>query len=127
MINWETIIVAGIAGLGPALISLIPMYLRMREDAKQKSFAAAAAERKLQNEITDAARKASEDLIRQLAARVDDLEKYRDELEQKLDEERSKRRLAESKLAEAEIEISRLKSKVDKLEKRDTGELKGRA
>jgi chromosome segregation ATPase len=130
MLNWETVIVACIAGMGPALIGLLPLYWKMREEyrksaeeIRQKSQADKLAEKKLQMDISEAARKASEELILQLTERVDALERNRDELEAKLDIERTKRREAERKLAEAEIHIARLQSKVERLEKKDTGEL----
>lgn len=129
--NTETIAVALAAGLGPALVGLVPVYLKMRADrrkeildAEEKRLKVIADDKKLQSEITDMTRRASEETIRQLSARVDALENDRDELERKLDDEREKRRKAEANLAAAEINIAKLQGKVEKLEKRDTGELR---
>lgn len=111
--NWETILVAVITSTATSIVALSPVYIKIRDDR-----------RKEKQDAADTAKQAQAELIRQLTTRVEALEVDRDELEQKLDEERAKRRQAEAELAEALIEISRLKSKVEKLEKRDTGELK---
>lgn len=153
--SFETILIAAIASMGAALVGLIPMFAKLRSDTKREAAAARAAEAarvdeleaKRQTEITDVTQKAIQETIRRLSARVEDLEKDRDTLEGKLDEERQKRRAAEAglarvelaaeariakvemaaeaRIAKAEREIERLNAKVTKLEKRDTGPLKG--
>jgi len=133
--NLETIIVASIAGLGPAVIGLIPLYLKLREERRQ-----AAA--KSSSDMTDATRRATDEVIRRLTERNEELEKDKAELEQKLDEERDRRRAtedtlkqkvvderdlrrkAEFELSEANIVIEKQRRKIERLEKKDTGELK---
>jgi len=122
--SWETVIVAIIAAGSSAAIALIPMFLKRRDDRLKE------ARDKLKTEI-DSARQATDELIRNLSARVAELAQERDEAdvakekaEVRLDEERAKRREAESKAAGLEIINHNLRNRVERLEKGQTGPLK---
>lgn len=125
--NWETIIVALVTGGSAALIGLAPVYRQMRKDRDD----AVINQRRTEVEIAEIARKAALETIDAQNKRIDeleeDLEKERSArklMQQELENERMKRRSTEIQLEAAELEIESLKKKVQKLEKRDTGELK---
>lgn len=112
--SWETIIVAVITSLSTSIVALVPVYLKMRADKREDAEKRKADSR----EERDSARQASDELVRRLQERIDNLEHDRDELETRLDTEREKRREVETRLAEALIEMKKLESKVAELEKK---------
>jgi len=122
--NWETVIVAIIAAGGTAIVSLVPVFVKRRDEHRKELM------NKLKSD-TDSARQATGELIRNLSARVAELAQERDEAdvakekaEVRLDEERAKRREAESKAAGLEIINHNLRNRVERLEKGQTGPLK---
>lgn len=145
--NWETILVAAITGLSSALITLVPVYVKMRNDKETEAENSRLRKiqlendaKKLEADINSTVQQAAREIIKSLNERIDGLEedlkeerKARKLLEAEIEEERAKRRIAERKVDEqqrqleaAQAEIILLKNKITVLEKRDTGELKAK-
>lgn len=136
--NWESIIIAIIAGMGASLIGLVPAYWGIRrqmkkdqDDASAKRVDQELERQRLNSTVIDTAQRVAQQTIESLVKRIDELEQdlktereARQRIELELDTERKKRREAELNLALAEDKIRELQKKVEKLEKKDTGELK---
>ena len=98
--NWETIIIAAVAGLGPAVIALLPVYWKMKQDIEARKQEAEEKKIAAVKEDTDVTRQAMVLLISQLTERNKKLEDDNEELEEKFDAERQRRRDTEDKLDE---------------------------
>ena len=98
--NWETIVTAIFAGLAPAVVALLPVYWKMKQDIELRKQEAEEKKKSDAKEDTDVTYQTMVLLISQLTERNKKLEADNITLEDRLDIERQRRRDAEDKLDE---------------------------